>query len=405
MRSTKSPDPGRHFGFFLAGQGFLSLGEAVRFIAVTMLIYKLTGSGVSAAAGVIFSSLPGVFVSPFAGVLGDRTREGRILIIIDIARFVTVPLFLYAGNTYQVYLLLLLISLLDVFYNPPRRKFVLGSTGSDNALRANSLLTGIGGAAYLAGPLLAGILTDSRGPAPALILSSFCCLLSAVMTLISVLTGGGSRALEKDVLDESGIFAFRNGIRYCFCRPAIVELLAADLVIGFCSISVNMSFYPFAFDVIKVTARGWSIMITVFYGTNLLAMLLTGFIDSRYGMKDGRLLYSCLILVSLIWFLYAAARSYALVLMLQFIEGMFTATAGIIIASRLQMITGRRYMARAAGLNEVLTSIGKLAGMGFTAMILSGSSFLHVFLSCGILMLIFASVRRVNPQWLGGKSG
>jgi DHA3 family macrolide efflux protein-like MFS transporter len=401
MQSAKTHATGRHFSFFLAGQGFLNLGEAVRFIAVTILIYKLTGSGVSAAAGVVFSALPGIFASPFAGVLGDRVREGRLLILVDIARFITVPLFLYAQNTFQIYCLLILISVMDVFYNPSRNKYILGSVGRENALKANSQLTGISGAAYLAGPLLAGILTDSRGAAPALILASLCCLFSALMTLLSVMTGGGSRGTAPDGLNETGASALRNGIKYCLHMPAIVELLAAGMIIGFCTISVNMSFYPFAFDVIKVTGKGWSLMITIFYGTNLLAMLMTESLDNMNGVRDGRLLYSCLIAVSLIWLLYAAVRSYALILLLQFIEGVFTSIAGIIIAARFQMITGRQFMARVAGMNEVLSSIGKLAGMGCTALILSEASFIYVFVSCGILLFAFASIRRLRPGWLG----
>ncbi|NLK86056.1 MAG: MFS transporter [Clostridiaceae bacterium] len=401
MGNEKIPAAGRHFCFFLTGQGFLSLGESMRTIAITMLIYGLTGSGVSAAAGVVFSSLPGIFVSPFAGVLGDRAREGRLLIFIDIARFVTVPLFLYAGNVTGIYLLLVLISIFDVIYNPSRKKFILGSTGRENALKANSQLTGVSGAAYLAGPLLAGFLTDSRSAAPALILASLCCLLSGLMTLLAMLTGGGCRGAAPVEVYESGSSAFMNGIKYCLDTPAIVELLGASMIIGFCTISVNLSFYPFAFDVIKVTAKGWSLMITILYGTELLAMLLMRFPDKRSGMKDGRLFYSCLTGISLIWILYAFTRSYGLILLLQFVEGVFTAIAGIILAARLQMITGKQYMARATGLNDVISSAGKLAGMGLTVLVLSGGSFKYVFISCGILMFAFASIRRIRPNWAG----
>ncbi len=391
----------RHFRFFLAGQGLLNLGESMRFIAVTMLIYRLAGSGVSAAAGVVFSSLPSIFASPFAGVLGDRVNEGRLLILIDLARFMTIPLFFYARDIRIVYLLLILISVLDVFYNPARRKYVLGSTGRDNALKANSQLTGAGGAAYLAGPLLAGFLTDYRGSAPVLVIASLCCLFSGLMTLLSILAGGGNRGMARADNYETGYPALWNGIKYCLGRPEIVEMFAAGIIIGFCTISVNMSFYPFAFDVIKVTGRGWSLMISILYGTNLLAMGLTGYLDKRCGVGDGRLFYSCLAAVSVIWILYAIIRNYALILLLQFIEGSFSAIAGIILVTRFQMITGKKYMARVTGINDVLSSAGKLAGMGCTALLLVKCSFLYVFIACGILLFVFAFLRRIRPGWIG----
>lgn len=399
MQSVRIPAAGRHFYFFLAGQGLLYLGESMRFIAITILIHRLTGSGVSAATGVVFSSLPGVVASPFAGVLGDRTREGRLLISIDFARFITVPLFLCAGGIFQIYMLMVLISVFDVFYNPSRKKFILCSTGRDNALKANSQLAGINGAAYLAGPLFAGFLTDIMGAAPVLIISSLCCLLSGLMTLLSILAGGGSRSAGTADIYETGASALKDGLKYCLEIPPIVEMLVAGMIISFCTISVNMSFYPFAFDVIKVTGKGWSLMITIFYGTNLLAMLLTKSLDKKYSIKDGRLFYSCLTAVSLIWLLYVVVRSYALILLLQFIEGVFASTAGIIIAARFQMITSKKYMARVTGMNEVLSSIAKLAGMGGTALMLSGYSFMYVFVVCGILLFIFAAAKRIRPEW------
>jgi MFS family permease len=390
----------RCFRFFLVGQGVLGLGESMRLIAVTMLIYKLTDSGVSAAAGVIFSSLPSIFASPFAGVYGDKQREGRLLILIDIGRFVVTPLFLFARSSTHIYMLLILISVFDVFYNPSRRKYVLTSTGKDNGLAANSQLTGVGGAAYLIGPLLAGALTDSFGLAPAIIIAAVCCLFSGTMTIFSMLSLGGRRGIVLANLYENDVSAFRNGLKYCKNTPAIIELLLAGIIIGFCTISVNIAFYPFAFDVLKVTGKGWSLMITIFYGTNLLAMILTKHLDKRYGMRDGRLFYTCLILVSLIWFLHAGTINYALVLLFQFIEGLFSSIAGIIIAARFQMITGKEYMARVSSANDVVSSVGRMAGMGCTAYIISNYSHIYVFIICGFLLLSFAIIRRIRPRWI-----
>jgi hypothetical protein len=57
------------FLVYLSGQGISYLGESFRFIAGTMLIFKLTGSGLSAAWGLLLAALPSILASPFAGVL------------------------------------------------------------------------------------------------------------------------------------------------------------------------------------------------------------------------------------------------------------------------------------------------------------------------------------------------
>jgi DHA3 family macrolide efflux protein-like MFS transporter len=378
------------FRFFLAGQSILSLGESIRFIAVITLIYKITGSGISAATGVALSALPGIIASPFAGVLGDRINESRVIILIDLARFIMTPLILYAGNTEQLYLLLVIISVLDVFCGPSRRKFVLGMTGREGALKANSQLAGVSGAAYIAGPLLAGFLIDGSGHAFVIITASICCLVSGLMTLVSVASGGHGMQTPAPRVYKSGMTDFRDALLYCGATPVIRELLLIDMVIGFCVISINLSFYPYAFDVLRVTAKGWSFLITVYYGTSLSAMALVNYAGKRLKNNEGKLFYLSLGMVAAAWMLYAFIKNYTAVLALQFTEGTLIALCGIILAARLQAAVDKRYMARVSSMNDIITSAGKLAGMGCTAIITGRFSFNEVFILNGLILMAFA---------------
>jgi DHA3 family macrolide efflux protein-like MFS transporter len=403
---------GRAFSFYLAGQGISNLGDSFRFIAVTILIFKLTGSGLEAALGLALSTLPSILASPFAGVLGDRTDEKRLLILIDFIRFLTVPMFLLVNNVIHVYLLLILLSLFDIFYNPSRKKFVLGMTGRDGALNANSLLTGVSGAAYLAGPLTAGFMTDAYGTAPAIIAACFCCLCSCLMTLaagtIYARTAAkdrcgktckrkriGTSEREKQPLTAE----LRKGFDYCLSVPDVRALLIIGLVTGFCTISVNLSFYPYAFDVLKVTARGWSMMITVYYGTNLLAMLLLKYPGAHFKKHDGRLFFSGLCIVAFIWALYTFVTNFADVLLLQFIEGTVIAVCGILLAARFQTITQKSYMARVAGASDIFSNIGRIVGIGCTVMINSSFSFGAVFFFNSTLLFLFAFSGLICSRW------
>lgn len=385
MRKTA---PGA-FRFFLAGQGALSLGESIRFIAVIMLIYKITGSGISAATGVALSTLPGIIAAPFAGVLGDRINESRVIILIDLARFITTPLFLYAGNTEQIYLLLIITSVFDVFYGPSRRKYVLGMTGREGALKANSQLAGVSGVAYIAGPLLAGFLIDGYGHTSAIIIASICCLVSGMMTLVSVAAGG--RGLQPPPrVYKSGMADFKEAVQYCGATPVIRELLLIDMVIGFCVISINLSFYPYAFDVLRVTAKSWSFLITVYYGTSLSAMVLVKYTGKRLKNNEGKFFYLSLGMVAAAWMLYAFTKNYTAVLVLQFAEGTLIALYGIILAARLQAAADKRYMARVSSMNDIITSAGKLAGMGCTAIVTGRFSFNGVFILSGLILMAVA---------------
>ncbi len=416
------------FPIYLLGQGISNLGDSFRFIAVTILIYKLTGSGLNAALGLALSAFPSILASPFAGVLGDRSNERILLVIIDLIRFPVITLFLYTGNAAQVYLLLVLLSLLDIFYGPSRRKFVLGMTGRKGAMRANSLLTGISGAAYLAGPMAAGFLTDSYGTAPAIMISAMCCLISSLITFTaSVLYGTEREAVRRPVPVTTmttsrksgrrqkvvkglvpvttGVRAhtttdgMREGLRYCRSTPAVGPLMIIGLITGFCTISVNLAFYPYAFDVLKVTAKGWSLMITIYYGTNLAAMLLVKYLERFMPGREGGLFYSGLTAVSFIWVLYAFVSNFAVVLLLQFIEGTVIAMCGILLAARFQTVTDKGFMARVSSVNDVFSNMGKLAGMGCAVLIASRFSFAAVFIFNSAILLLFTFSRMTSTKW------
>lgn len=419
MQSNKE----KSFLIFLIGQGISSLGDSIRFIAGTMIIFNLSGSGLSTALGIALSTLPNIIASPFAGVIGDRRNERAVLALTDIARFLIVPLLLNINNLLQVYALLIVLSSFDVFYGPSKRKFTLRLTGKDGALKANSQLIGVAGAAYLSGPLAAGFLTDIYGPAPAIIIASLCSLISCVLTIsASIVYDKGRSRKERLAARKDNCFShpirrkmtqeFCDGLQYCFSVPAIKSLIILGFITGFCTISVNLAFYPYAFDVLKVTAKGWSLMISIYYGTSLGAMLLVnaaeGFITGQTLRKSGQkrerlgdrrtnitgmgggIFYISLVPVAVIWVLYSVAKKIAIVLLLQFIEGSMMAVCGILIAAGLQISTDNKFMARVSGLNDIFSSAGKLLGMAFTALLSRSFSYEAVFIVNGVLLFVFA---------------
>jgi len=406
----------RAFLIYLVGQGISNFGDSLRFIAVTILIFKLTGSGMTAAFGLILSSLPSIIASPFAGVLGDRTNERRVLVLVDLLRFMTVPLFLYMDTIWQVYLLLIFISLFDVFYGPPKKKFVLNITGKKGALKANSYLAGASGIAYLIGPLTAGFLTDRYGPAPAIIIASFCCLTSCLLTIFAGVACRNAGRVDKAIVPRFSILPlnlshcnmkadFQEGLRYCFITSAVRKLLLIGFIMGFGIISVNMAFYPFAFDSLRVTARGWSLMITLYYGTNLVAVLLVKYLEKYIKGMDERVFYNGLTIVSIIWMSYAFVTKLSIVLLLQFIEGSVIAVCGILLAARFQVVTERELMARASGTNDIFANMGKLAGMGCAVLLTRSYSFYAVFIFNSAILFLFAISGQISSKWSREISG
>ena len=280
--SSKALLSRRPFLLFLLSQGISNLGESFRFIAVTMLLFKLTGSGVSAALGLMLAAIPSIVLSPFAGTIGDMFSEKYLLAAIDLLRGAAVLLYITNKDVTAIYLMLVFMSALEMLYSPSRRKIMVSIAGKKGILHANSLMTGFSGAAFIAGPILAGILTDIYGPDPAFIINSLTYLSSSILILF-IKKDTSNISTRPDIKGRNRKFfnELVKGYDYFKKDRPIKEIVLTSVIVSFNMIAINMAFYPYAFDVLSVTSKSWSMMISIYYGTNLLAMVLMAFIPGK----------------------------------------------------------------------------------------------------------------------------
>lgn len=396
------------FVSFLLSQGISNLGDSFRFIAVTMLLLKLTGSGISTSLGLIFSILPSLVLSPFAGTVGDILPEKHLMALIDAIRGAVIILFAFNSKVEIIFLLLIVLSVLETMYSPLRRKFILRIAGRNGVLNANSLLTGFSGAAFLAGPLLAGFLTEIYGTEPAFYIAGISLIISSGLILsikISIKTSikTSIKIHHENIMQnfhrKSGFYEeLVKGFNYVRNNRPVIEIVFTGIIAAFCSISMNMAFYPFSFDVLKLDAKGWSLLISVYYGTNLLAMFLSFIIGRYMKLQAWRTIYAGFAITALIWAFYGFTKNYSLVLVYQFIEGTVLAVCGILLTTLMQTTTQKGYMARVSGISDIAAGVGKLAGMVFTYAVIMVESYRSVFILNSIILLLFVLFKLFCPN-------
>ncbi len=371
---------------FLLSQGISNLGDSFRFIAVTMLLLKLTGSGISTSLGLIFSILPSLVLSPFAGTVGDILPEKHLMALLDAIRGAVILLFIFNSRVEVIFLLIILLSALETIYSPLRRKLTLRITGKDGVLNANSILTGLSGAAFLAGPLLAGFLTEAYGTGPAFFIAGISFVFSSGLILsIKTCRENGVHGLKR----KSGFHEeLSKGFTYVRKNPPVMEIVFTGIVAAFCSISMNMAFYPFAFDVLKLDSKGWSLLISVYYGTNLLAMFISFMMSRNMKRHPWGIIYAGLAITALLWASYGFTRDFPLVLVFQFMEGTVLAVCGIVLSTLMQTTANGGFIARVSGISDITAGVAKLASMACTYAIMMLESYRSVFLlNAGILLL------------------
>lgn len=395
----------RSFLLFFLSQVSSGLGDTFQLIAATSLLVKITGSGMAAGFGMICAPMPSIVLSLFAGSLGDRLNEKFVLMTLDILRAFVAILFVFAHDVLSVYGLLLLLSSLDALYYPSRNKMLTGTLESKGLMVGNSILSGGYGFVYLIGPTLAGIIVGALDVDVAFYINGLSFILSALLiSNIQVRNHKGNTYTNRPRKQRSLIKDMREGIEYSRNIPALRNILLTAAVISLGTISVNVAFYPFAFDTLGVSSKGWGIMLSVLYGTSLLAMLIS-MVVSKKGLRHPLFAVTLLLLaVSLIWLCYGTIDSLMEVLLLQIMEGTLLALCNIFMNTQIQLSVNKGFLARVMGINDIVCNSGKLLGAGCTYMVLRFFSARHVFVMSGFILFTFCIFRLLRMKKMPGNA-
>ena len=152
------------FRLFAIGQAISIIGGWIQQIALSWLIYRLSGSVFLLGVSGFLTQIPFLVVSPFAGALTDRVRRVRMLVIVNaiLAILATVLAIMAALGVedVRIYLALALCSGTVTAFETPARQALLSVIVEDrkllpSAIGVNSMLFNMG---RIIGPTIAGIL-------------------------------------------------------------------------------------------------------------------------------------------------------------------------------------------------------------------------------------------------------
>jgi MFS family permease len=153
----------RAFGLIWCGQLISLIGSQLTSFALSVGILEGRRSISQFALVFVFATLPGVLVSPLAGVLADRWNRRRIMLASDLGA-AAVSLWLFAqlsGGSqalWQIYLAVTLASLLNAFQVPAYAALVPQLVPPEQIGRATGMVQGAQAVAVLLAQLLAGVL-------------------------------------------------------------------------------------------------------------------------------------------------------------------------------------------------------------------------------------------------------
>lgn len=229
----------RNYRLYFIGQGISLIGTWMQQIALSWLIYRLTGSVFLLGLISFTSQIPNFVLSPFTGVITDRYNRLKIMTIAQalfMLEALTMTVLVMSGQieVWQIIVLSVFFGIISAFEAPARQSLTVDLINNPkhlgNAIALNSALFN---AARLIGPAIAGLTIAAVGEGVSFLLNTIS-YLGVIGALLMVKLPVKTSTPEHRDFKES----FSEGFRYTF-NTFPLRILILILAI------VSLSGYPF----------------------------------------------------------------------------------------------------------------------------------------------------------------
>ena len=274
----------RNYRLFFLGQCISVTGSIIQFVALSWLVYRITGSVVMLGLIGFAGRLPILLLSPLTGVLIDRWNRRKVMIVTQILSMLQalgLAIIFFTGiEVWHIFLFSIIMGCINAFDIPARHSFVIDlverKDNLGNAIALNSLMFN---GAMLIGPSIAGILLASEG-------EGICFMINAISYLFVILSLFMMNIkAAQSVKQPSKIFnEMKAGFRYTFGFPPIKYIILLLALLNLLAVPHTILLPAFAKEILQgnshtygflLGSSGFGALIAAFYlasGKTLLRM-------------------------------------------------------------------------------------------------------------------------------------
>lgn len=244
----------RPFRYYFIGQGVSILGSWIQQVALSWLVYRLTGSAALLGATAFASLIPMLVVGPLAGAWLDRRDRQRTLawvqglLFIQAAVLSALTFMEWIGPT-TIILMSLILGVLNAVDTPARQALIAPMVGKredlPNALALNAMLFNLG---RFIGPPIAGLLLS--------VMSEAACFLLNAFSYLALLWGVTAMRIETQTRATGSVaHVFKEGVRYAFRTWPIRTLIVVLALLNITASAYAVLLPIFAKEVFHGDAR------------------------------------------------------------------------------------------------------------------------------------------------------
>jgi predicted MFS family arabinose efflux permease len=357
----------RSFLALWIGQLVSQIGDQFVIIAVLVLINRLTDSAVPVGIVGLCLTAPPLLLGLLGGVFADRWNRKAVMIASDVLRGLAVlalAMVRRADQLYVLYLVTFFMSSASVFFGPARNAVIPNIVPERLLLAANALMQGSQVMAMILGASVAGFVIDWLGIGFAFVFDALTFFVSA----IAIVTMHIPRTiLVKQRGDVGEIWVhLKEGLSFIRRNPLLtnVMVITGQATFGFAAIFVLGVMH--LGDVLGVDATGFGIL----YAVEGLGVVVGGTILTRFfsRVRTNRVVAMCMIALGVSIVAFAAAPSYALVMVSMVVIGLSIVSARAALATLTQALVpdekrGRVESAVAMVMGAATSASAGLAGL------------------------------------------
>jgi len=231
-------------------------------VAITLLVLKITGSGLRVGVLALCQYGPLMILSPYAGAVADRYSKRRLLIVtqtLEMAQSIALAVLAFMPHPplIALYVIAFAGGVFLAFDNPLRRSFVTEMVSPEDLPNAIVLYSTIVNGSRIFGPALAGLLITSVGYGWCFALDAASYV--AVLICLFLMRESELHRSEK-VVERKG--AVRAGLRYVLETPPLWISFVLLAILGTLSYNFNVTLPLFVAQVLHGDERTYAFLMS-----------------------------------------------------------------------------------------------------------------------------------------------
>lgn len=274
---TKGIFSNKNFMLLWLGQLVSNLGSRMHSLAVMWYVLEKTGSTLQMGVTLVFTILPNIIISPFAGVYADRWDRKKIIVVTDfinglLVGIISILVFTNNLSLHMLYLLSAAMSVTSAFFSPAIGASIPSIVEKENLVKANSLSQVSSNNASIFGPILGGILISAIGIPGLFLLNSISFLISSFSELfITIPKVKRDLSAKVTVLDD-----IKEAFKYTKKSKTLLHfMVVGGFIINFFLAPLQILVTVHAKEILGLGSEGVGVLLSAFaIGSLIMAVLV-----------------------------------------------------------------------------------------------------------------------------------